>query len=274
MRIGVGLPTLEASVSGDFLAEWARRADQGPFSSLAVRDRVVYPARESLIALAMAAGVTSRIRLLASAIVVPTRETTLLARQAASIDALSGGRFTLGVGVGFREDDYLATGFPFHRRGRRLDEQLPMLRRIWAGEPAAEGVGRIGPAPARSGGPEVLIGGYVAAVARRIATWGDGFLATVGGDQADQAKMLDLWQVIKQAWAAAGRPGQPRLVTGAYYSLGPNADDRADQYIQANYRFKPVLAQRLRRGVATTRAAVLDAIRRQADLGAAAWDLT
>lgn len=264
MRIGIGLPTTVAGVSGEFLLEWATRADRGPFSSLAVSDRVVSHAQEPLIALAAAVGVTSRIRLMTSVVVAPTRETTLLARQAASIDALSGGRFTLGVGIGIREDDYDATGYPFGRRGRRLEEQLLVLRRIWAGEPFAEGAGVIGPASARTGGPELLIGGYVSAVARRIAAWGDGFMAPGGGEPT---QMRELWQQIGQAWADAGRQGQPRWVSGTYYALGPNAEDAATSYIQASYGFNPELAARRRRGIPTTRHAVLEAIKRQADMG-------
>ena len=268
LRIGVGLPTLETGTTGRFLVDWARLADAGPFSSLTVRDRVVDAAKEPLIALATAAGVTTRIHLEANVIIGPTRETTLLARQAASIDALSGGRLTMGLGVGYRQDDYLATGFPFHERVARLDAQLPVLRRLWSGEPAGPGLGPVGPAPARPGGPELLIGGHVPAVAARIARWGDGYLASVGGDERDQARMLALWALIPQAWSAAGRPGTPRLVTGAYFALGPAAEQEADRYLHANYGFKPGVAERMRRTVPTTPAAVARKIREQADLGA------
>ena len=81
-----------------------------------------------------------------SVLIGPTRETTLLARQAATIDVLSGGRLTLGVGIGVRENDYLATGYDFHRRGRRAEEQLPLLRRLWAGEPVGGGTNPAVPA--------------------------------------------------------------------------------------------------------------------------------
>src|SRR6185503_14170700 len=81
MKVGVGLPIREPHIDGTFITEWARRADAGPFSSLAVTDRVVFYAKEPLIALAVAAGVTQRVGLMTTAIVVPTRETTLLARQ-------------------------------------------------------------------------------------------------------------------------------------------------------------------------------------------------
>jgi alkanesulfonate monooxygenase SsuD/methylene tetrahydromethanopterin reductase-like flavin-dependent oxidoreductase (luciferase family) len=264
MKIGMRLPTRESFIDQAFLTEWARRADAAGFSSLAVTDRVVHHAKEPLIALAVAAGVTRDIRLTASAIVVPARETTLLARQAASIDALSNGRFTLGVGVGVRVDDYEATGTEFHTRGRRVEAQLAQLRRIWAGEQAGEGIGPIGPAPVRPGGPEVLIGGYVDAVAGRIARWGDGYLSPVGGSPES---VLALWQRIQEAWREAGRAGAPRWVTGAYFALGPNADEVADRYIEANYGFNPNLAKRIRSNVPTSPQAIYDTVRRLEDLG-------
>ena len=264
MKIGVRLPTREQFVDQEFLTEWARRADAAGFSSLAVTDRVVHHAKEPMIALAVAAGVTKQIRLTASAIVVPSRETTLLARQAASLDALSNGRFTLGVGIGVRRDDYAATGTDFHTRGARVEQQLAQFRRIWAGEPAADGLGAIGPVPARPGGPEVLIGGYVDAVATRIARWGDGYLSPVGGSPES---VLALWGRIKDAWQEAGRAGSPRWVTGAYFALGPNAEDIADRYIEENYGFNPGLAQRIRSNVPTSPQAIYDTVRRLEDLG-------
>jgi alkanesulfonate monooxygenase SsuD/methylene tetrahydromethanopterin reductase-like flavin-dependent oxidoreductase (luciferase family) len=264
MKIGMRLPTREPFVDGEFLTEWARRADAAGFSSLAVTDRVVHHAKEPLVALAVAAGVTRQIRLTVSAIVVPTRETTLLARQCASLDALSHGRFTLGVGIGVRLDDYQATGTDFHSRGRRVEAQLAHLRRIWAGEPAGEGIGPIGPVPARPGGPEVLVGGYVDAVATRIARWGDGYLSPVGGSPE---AVLALWGRIQEAWREAGRSGAPRWVTGAYFALGPNAESIADRYIEENYGFNPNLARRIRSNVPTSPQAIYDTMRRLEDLG-------
>ena len=263
-QIGIGLPTRAHGARGDVLLEWAAKADEGPFSSLAVTDRVVFDAQEPLVVLAAAAGVTRRIRLMTSILLAPTRETTLLARQAASIDALSGGRLSLGVAIGARETDYLATGYSFRTRGRRLEEQLPLLRRIWAGEPVTADVGSIGPAPARSGGPELLIGGYLPVIARRIAAWGDGFMAPGGGEPS---AMRALWQLIQEAWSAAGRAGRPRWVSGSYYALGPTAERDARTYIEASYGSNPALAARRLRDIPTTSAAVVETIRRAAEMG-------
>jgi len=229
-----------------------------------VTDRVVSRALEPLTVLATAAGATRRIRLMTSVVVGPTRETTLLARQAATIDRLSAGRFTLGLGLGVRENDYLATGFDFHRRGRRLEEQLPILRRLWAGEALSNEVGPISPPSVRSGGPELLIGGYVPALARRIAAWGDGFMAPGGGGRA---QLLELWQQISQAWEDAGRQGRPRWVGASYFALGPDALDQARTYINANYGYNPELAERRLQGIPTTPKAVEDAIKQQEEMG-------
>ena len=264
MRVALGLPSRIAGASGQLMLEWIERAERGPFSSLVVTDRVVSRALEPLTVLAIAAGATKRIRLMTSVVIGPTRETTLLARQAATIDALSDGRFTLGVGIGVRENDYLATRFDFHRRGRQSEEQFLTLRRLWRGEPLSQDLGPIGPPPARSGGPELLIGGYVPAIARRIAAWGDGYMAPGGGEPA---AMMEMWRRINDGWKEAGRQGQPRWVGASYFALGPNASEQATRYIDANYGYNPELAARRLRGIPTTRAAVEESIKRQADMG-------
>jgi alkanesulfonate monooxygenase SsuD/methylene tetrahydromethanopterin reductase-like flavin-dependent oxidoreductase (luciferase family) len=268
LRIGVGLPTRLAAAQPGLILEWARGAEAGPFASLAVTDRVVVDALEPLGVLALAAGITRRIGLLASVIIGPTRETTLLARQASTIDLLSGGRLTLGLGVGARRDDYAATGTDFGRRGRALEAQLAELRSIWRGEPAsgaAEGAGGvIGPRPVRAGGPQVLIGGYVDAVTRRIASWGDGYMAPGGGEPAAIAA---LWERIRARWHEAGRSGEPRFVGGSYVALGPDADEAARAYVTEAYGHDPALAERRLRGVPTTPVAVRALLTRLSAMG-------
>jgi alkanesulfonate monooxygenase SsuD/methylene tetrahydromethanopterin reductase-like flavin-dependent oxidoreductase (luciferase family) len=133
MDIGIGLPATIPGTSGSRVLEWAERADSGPFSSLGILDRLVYPNHEALISLAAAAAVT--------------------------VDALSGGRLTLGVGVGSREDDFQAAPASFHERGRWFEEQLELMKRVWSGGAVSDEVGPVGPPPARSGGPRLLIGG-------------------------------------------------------------------------------------------------------------------
>ena len=264
MRIAIGLPSRVASASGAVMLEWVTRAERGPFSSVVVTDRVVSQALEPLTILAMAAGATQRIRLMTSVVIGPTRETTLLARQAATIDVLSRGRLTLGIGIGVRENDYLATGFDFHRRGRRAEEQLPTLRRLWSGEALSREVEAVGPRPSNANGPELLIGGYVLAIVQRIAKWGDGYMAPGGGEPQS---LLRMWRQIERAWQEAGRTGTPRWVGASYYALGPNAGEHANRYIEANYGYNPELAARRLSTLPTSSAAVEEAIKRQGDMG-------
>src|SRR3954468_14132061 len=125
MDVGIGLPATIAGVERQQLLEWARRAEARGFSSLGTIDRLVYGNYEPLIALAAAAAVTERIRLATTILIGPYRANgALVAKQAASVDRLSGGRLVLGVAVGGREDDYQVSGVDFHTRGRRFEEML------------------------------------------------------------------------------------------------------------------------------------------------------
>src|SRR5438309_1717965 len=159
MDIGIGLPNPVPGTPGRRLVEWARRAEERGFSGLAAIDRIAYPSYESLITLAAAAAATERIGLVTNVLLAPTRNPVLLAKEAASVDQLSNGRLTLGLGVGGREDDFLATGQDFHSRGRRFDHDLELMHRAWKGEAVAGARKPITPRPTRPGGVPLLIGG-------------------------------------------------------------------------------------------------------------------
>lgn len=154
MDIGLGLPISNPRA----LLDWARRAETSGFDSLALLDRLTFDNPEPLTALAMLAGATERIRLQTEVLLGPLRSTALLAKQAATLDRMSDGRFVLGLGIGGRVDDHAAAGTPISQRGRQLDRQLEDLHQIWAGHPYAapgsvDAGGTIGPAPATPGGP-------------------------------------------------------------------------------------------------------------------------
>jgi alkanesulfonate monooxygenase SsuD/methylene tetrahydromethanopterin reductase-like flavin-dependent oxidoreductase (luciferase family) len=241
MQIGIGHPGTIPGVKGQFILDWARRADASPFSSLASLDRLVYPNYDPLVTLAAAAAVTQRIRLLTSVLLVPLHSAGVLAKQAASLDALSGGRLTLGVGVGAREDDFRAAPASFQNRGKRFEEQLDIMKRVWSGQPLADDIGPIGPPPARPGGPELLIGAYSPHAQQRVARWGDGFIS--GGAGPDMARQG--YSVAEKAWKDAGRPGKPRFVACLYYGLGPNAAEGVSSYIHNYYAFAGPMADQI-----------------------------
>jgi alkanesulfonate monooxygenase SsuD/methylene tetrahydromethanopterin reductase-like flavin-dependent oxidoreductase (luciferase family) len=258
MKVGLGLPISDPST----LLAWARHADAGPFTTLGLLDRLVYDNPEPLVALAAIAGATTRIRVQTEVLLVPLRDPVLLAKQAATLDRISGGRFTLGIGVGTREDDYQAAGVEFSRRGQRLDEQLAILRQIWAAASGTATRNAIGPSPLHAGGPEVLFGGFKQAALRRVAHWGDGFLCAATPEWAGQ-----LFRDVDQYWHREGRTGQPRLVAQVNVALGPDPIvEEAHQAIRDYYGPGDYSAQVLKRAV-TSRRQVRDAITAFEDLG-------
>jgi alkanesulfonate monooxygenase SsuD/methylene tetrahydromethanopterin reductase-like flavin-dependent oxidoreductase (luciferase family) len=263
MQVGIGLPATIPGVSGDDILEWARRADAGPYSSVSIIDRLVYGNYEPLITLAAVAGVTRRVRLMPSVLLAPFRSAAILASQAATLDALSGGRLTLGLGVGGREDDFRAAGASFHDRGRRFDEQLATMKRLWAGEPLASDIGAIGPQPAREGGPPILIGGHSPAAIRRVGRWGDGYFGT----GVDPATARQLYDVALAAWQEAGRSGQPRFVMGFYFALGPDAAERGAVYLRDYYSFLGPMADMIAGSILSSPEAIAGAIRAYAEVG-------
>ena len=265
MKVGIGLPANIPGAKADLVLEWAKSADAGPFSSLGIIDRVVYPNWEPMIALAGAAAVTQRIRLMTSVLIAPVRDAALLAKQAASLDALSDGRFTLGLGVGRREDDYLAVTGNYKRRGRRFEEQLAEIKKIWTGEGPRKGVSAVGPQPVQEGGPELLIGGFAPAAIARAGRWADGYLG--GGGDPEAAKSL--YRSVEDAWKAAGRSQRPRLVATSGFALGTDAAERgAAQARHYNQFLGAEMAERAASGVLTSPEQVSNVIQAFSDIGA------
>ncbi len=113
MEVGIGLPNTIPGTAGATITAWAQAADNGPFASLSVFDRVVYDSLDPLATLAAVATVTERVRLATTVIIGPLRNSALLAKEAATIDVLSGGRLTLGLALGARQDDYRVAGVPY-----------------------------------------------------------------------------------------------------------------------------------------------------------------
>ncbi len=263
MKIGIGLPATMPGVPGKLILDWARKAEAGPFSSLSVLDRVVYPNYEPLITLAAVAAVTERVRLVTSVLLAPLRNPAMLAKQTASIDALSGGRLTLGLGIGGRDDDFQAAGVSMNQRGRIFEQELTLMRRVWSGQPAGENIGPIGPQVVSPNGPEILIGGYSPEAVQRVGRWGDGYIAGGGGP----AQALELYNKAEDAWKQAGRPGKPRFVGAFYFGLGPNALERAGQYIKHYYTFLGPMAEGMAQSLPATPEAVRQAIEARLQIG-------
>jgi alkanesulfonate monooxygenase SsuD/methylene tetrahydromethanopterin reductase-like flavin-dependent oxidoreductase (luciferase family) len=207
---------------------WSRRIDAANFSSLAVGERIAFPNWEITTALAAAAAVTERVRIVATVYVLPMHATAQLAKQAATLDILSSGRLTLGVGVGGREEDYRAVGAPFARRHARMDEQVAALKRLFRGEVLTQGAAPVGPMPRQPGGPPLWIAASGLRPIRRAAKWADGLAGFSLGP--DPAEVEAVFVRSREAWAAAGRPRPPHLVMSFWYALGSDPADQLDRY--------------------------------------------
>ncbi len=248
MDIGIGLPNAVPDTPAPVITEWAKRAEQAGFSTLGTIGRLVHPSYDELIALTAAAAVTERIRLTTSVLLAPLQKNAaLFAKQAASLDRLSGGRFVLGVGLGGREDDFEASQVPMKQRGRHLDEQLDQLKAVWRGE-GLHGSGPIGPTPARPNGPELIVGGQTEAGFRRAARVGDGWI--MGGGTPDM--FAQAAAAVDQAWQEAGREGHARKLALAYFALGPDARQAAGTYLQRYYAFTGPVAGQIAAGAAVS----------------------
>lgn len=258
MDVGIGLPATIPDVGREQLLEWARRAEARGFSSLGTIDRLVYGNYEPLIALAAAAAVTERIRLATTILIAPYRNAAIVAKQAASVDRLSDGRLVLGVAVGGREDDYEAAGAEFHTRGKRFDAMLEQWERIWAGESFGT-AGAIGP----RGRPTLIVGGTADAAFERAARYGDGWI--MGGGAAD--RLGPAAEKARAAWKAAGREGQPRIMSLGYFALGDRAEEAANGYLRDYYAFAGEYAGMIAAGAATDAATVKQYVDGFADAG-------
>ena len=230
MDIGIGMPNTVPGATGSQMLDWARRAEAARFSGLATIGAVSFPGYEELTLFAAAGAVTERIRFMPNVLISPARSTAELAKQAASVDQLTNGRLTLGLGVGWRPTDYQLTGRDFHRRGELFDEQLRGLQRAWAGEALADGTKPVGPPPVQQPGPPIVLGGTADASFRRVAEFASGW--TAGGLPPDAVR--GIVGKVQAAWSEAGREGKPRIVALSYFGLG-DTEEQSRSYIMDYY---------------------------------------
>jgi len=242
MQVGIGLPSGNPGTSSQLIFDWARRAEVGPFTSLGVIDRLVYDSYEPLTTLAAVAAVTQRVKLATTIVIGPLHNNALLAKMAATVDALSEGRLVLGLAVGARKQDYEVAGIDYRTRGRRLTEQLSALRSLW--EDSA-----IGPKTVSPRGPDLLIGGLSDQGYARMARYADGYVHG-GGPPRAFARGADK---ARAAWRDAGRPGKPQIWAQGYFALGDEATLEAGyQYMRNYYAFTGPFAERIAAGLLTS----------------------
>ncbi len=216
LRIGISLPVRELENDLAGIRDFARTAEELGFTHLRIPDMVIRPGgghlHEPLTLLSWVAALTSTIELVPSVIILPVRQTVLVAKQAAELDLLSGGRLRLGVGVGRSPEEYAALGQDYGTRGRRCDEQIELLRLLWTQDEVTfegqwdhvEGAG-INPLPVQRPIP-IWIGpgggGQAPAVLRRVGRLADGWFAIIPPDAMPAASA----RIAEEAEAAGRDP--------------------------------------------------------------------
>jgi alkanesulfonate monooxygenase SsuD/methylene tetrahydromethanopterin reductase-like flavin-dependent oxidoreductase (luciferase family) len=264
------MPVMEPDLDAATLKTWARVIDEGPFSSLCWGERIAFDNPEALTLLGALAAWTARVRLVTTVVVPQLHDPVMLAKQLATGDMLSGGRLTVGIGVGGRHEDYHAVGAdPATQTMRAMAERVAAMKRVWSGEKVTESVVPVGPPPVQAGGPELLVGTMGPKTVRSAASWADGLAGTTLDLDVD--KQNELFDIARAAWAEAGKR-KPHLATSFWFALGDADDARAQirrhlrrymNWIPAEY----VDAMAPTTGWAGTDDELLEVLRKFADIG-------
>jgi alkanesulfonate monooxygenase SsuD/methylene tetrahydromethanopterin reductase-like flavin-dependent oxidoreductase (luciferase family) len=228
VQVAMTMPTMLRLDRGGF-RDWCAAIDGGPYSSLAVPERAAWGGEACLSTLAACAALTERVRLVTTILVLPSHDAVRAAKELATADLVSGGRVSVGVGVGGREQDYVAVGASYARRWQRLDEQVETMRQVWRGEYVVDGM-TVGPRPAQQRLP-LLAGAIGPKATARAARWADGVTGAWGidGDMAPLGAALD---AVRNAWQAAGRDAAPHLSTSLWFALGEGAESTLRSYVR------------------------------------------
>jgi probable F420-dependent oxidoreductase len=237
MRIGFGAPVSGAWAAPDSLARFAVEAEAAGYGSLWAFQRLLVPegsamepvyhsVLDPMVALGYAAAVTSRIRLGVAVLNMPYASPAYVAKLAASVDVLSGGRLDLGLGLGWMPEEFALAGATMRGRGARTAEYLEVLRRLWAGgvaefhgEHYTIPAGRFAPVPVQRPGPPVLLGAGAPRALERAGRLADGWLTS---SRADLSRIGEGIAVVRTAAEAAGRdPARVRVVCRGVVRWGP-----------------------------------------------------
>ena len=239
MRIGFGAPVAGAWATPLYLGSFAQRAEALGYASLWSFQRLLVPegsgmepvyrsVLDPMVALGYLAARTSRIRLGVAVVNLPFVSPAVLAKQATTVDVLSGGRLDLGLGIGWMPEEFAAAGASTARRGARTEEYLAVLRTLWADEVSSFGgefytipAGRQDPRPVQQPGPPVLLGGMSRPAIERAGRIADGWITS---SRADLSKISEAVGAIKEVAAAAGRdPEALRIVCRGVVQAGEEA---------------------------------------------------
>lgn len=265
------MPVMEPNLDVATLTAWARVIDSGPFSSLCWGERVAFDNPDSLTLLGALSAWTDRVRLVTTVIVPQLHDPVMLAKALATGDMLSGGRLTVGLGIGGRHEDYLAVGAdPKTQTMAGMADRVALMKRVWAGEKLTESVLAVGPQPVQAGGPKLMVGSIGPKTIRSAAHWADGVAGTTLDLNLDRE--AELFEVARTAWAQAGK-SKPHLATSFWFALGEGDEprDQVHRHLRRYLNWIPtgvVDAMAPTTGWAGTEDELLDVLQKFDDIGA------
>ena len=216
MKIGMTLPVMEPGLTRQNLEDWTLRIDAGPWSHIALGERILFPNPEFISTLSAVAAWTKRVEIIATISVLTMHNPILSAKQFATIDMISEGRFTLGVGVGGREEDYNAIGSKWsNRRWGILSNHVKTMQSIWSNKYHSD----LGPTTFSKNGPAILAG----AVGPKAMEMSSDFSEGLAGYSfnADIEEIKDSFNRVNDAFKKEDKT--PRLITSFWFGLGEGA---------------------------------------------------
>ncbi|MGV9771343.1 TIGR03619 family F420-dependent LLM class oxidoreductase [Streptosporangium sp. NPDC003464] len=236
MRIGFAVPVSGSWATPANMVRVARRAEELGYHEVWTFQRLLYPqghpmgpvyrsVHDPVVTLSYLAGVTGRVRLGVAVLNMPFASPALLAKQLASLQAVSGGRLDVGLGLGWLPEEFAASGVPFERRGRRGEEFVHVLRRLWS-EEVVEHKGEFyelppvhqDPKPLTQ--PPILLGGSAEVALRRAGRLADGWISS---SREDLDRVDEKIYIVKEAARAAGRdPEALRFITRGVTQVRPS----------------------------------------------------
>ena len=237
MKVGVWMPNaMPFGLERSFFLDWVRLADDAGFDTLSTVDRPNYDMWDPLASLAAAAAVTEQIRLATTTLPLPNRNEVVVAKQAAVIDRLSGGRLTLGVSLGSRPDDYQVFGATLEHRVTRFRQQIASLRRVWAEARHSDREhGVLGPPPIQDPGPPIWIGALSERGRQRAVELADGFI--FGG----AARLSTIGPAIQSLRPQVAERGKPDFSFNAIAFIAIGGEREFAEAVAHHERYYPVL---------------------------------
>ena len=237
MRVGVWMPNaMPFGLERSFFLDWVRLADDAGFDTLSTVDRPNYDLWDPLASLAAAAAGTEQIRLATTTRPLPNRNEVLVAKQAAVIDHLSGGRLTLGVSLGSRPDDYQVFGATLEHRVTRFRQQIASLRRVWTvARHSDREHGVLGPPPIQDPGPPIWIGALSEQGRQRAVELADGFI--FGG----AAHLSTIGPAIQSLRPQVAERGKPTFSFNALAFIAIGGEREFAEAVAHHERYYPVL---------------------------------